>query len=208
MEVSAEPSIYADYMPVLQSVLNRVVTALEEANKTAYDQTGFKLFEHLNSRIKSEESMREKCERKGIEQTTHNALKVIKDAIGIRVITGFIEDIHSVVEVLSGLDGVVITNEKDYVFNAKPNGYRSYHAILEVRSEDADCDGNQPGTYFVEVQIRTIAMDSWASLEHQMKYKKGIKNQERISAELKRCADELASCDLSMQTIRHLINGD
>ena len=67
--------------------------------------------------------------------------------------------------------------------------------------------GQQPGKYFVEVQLRTIAMDSWASLEHQMKYKHDIKNPERIAKELKRCADELASCDLSMQTIRNLIVG-
>ena len=65
--------------------------------------------------------------------------------------------------------------------------------------------GQLPGTYFVEIQLRTLAMDSWASLEHEMKYKKNIKNPEMISRELKRCADELASCDLSMQTIRNLI---
>ena len=68
-----------------------------------------------------------------------------------------------------------------------------------------DVDGQQPGHFFVEVQLRTIAMDSWASLEHQMKYKHEIKNPERIEREQKRCADELASCDLTMQTIRNLI---
>jgi ppGpp synthetase/RelA/SpoT-type nucleotidyltranferase len=66
-------------------------------------------------------------------------------------------------------------------------------------------EGNVPGKYYVEVQIRTIAMDSWASLEHKMKYKKDIKNQELIEEELKRCADELAACDVSLQTIRNLI---
>ena len=66
-------------------------------------------------------------------------------------------------------------------------------------------DGNENGNYFAEIQLRTIAMDSWASLEHQMKYKKNISNQELIESELKRCADELAACDISMQTIRSLI---
>ena len=69
----------------------------------------------------------------------------------------------------------------------------------------ADIDGQVPGRYFIEIQLRTIAMDSWASLEHQLKYKKNIRNQKLIVSELKRCADELAGCDMSMQTIRNLI---
>ena len=77
--------------------------------------------------------------------------------------------------------------------------------ILEVITPYPDCDGNENGKYYIEIQLRTIAMDSWASLEHQMKYKKNITNHERITKELKRCADELASCDLNMQTIRKLI---
>ena len=77
--------------------------------------------------------------------------------------------------------------------------------ILAVTVPYEDVLGQLPGTYFVEIQLRTLAMDSWASLEHEMKYKKNIKNPEMISRELKRCADELASCDLSMQTIRNLI---
>ncbi|WP_018142758.1 GTP pyrophosphokinase [Alloscardovia criceti] len=201
-------SIYASHRLTMQSVLDRIIAELSNANAQSYQETHYKLYEHVSYRIKSEDSMREKCQRKGLEATPHNALKVIHDGIGIRVVTGFIEDIHRVVDVLRAIPGVRVYNEKDYVYNAKPNGYRSYHAILEVSCDDADCDGNMPGTYFVEVQVRTIAMDSWAALEHQMKYKKGIDNQERIAAELKRCADELASCDLSMQTIRHLIQGD
>ena len=85
------------------------------------------------------------------------------------------------------------------------NGYRSYHLIARLEAPLEDVKGNNPGHFFVEIQLRTIAMDSWASLEHQMKYKKNIKNPEMITRELKRCADELASCDLSMQTIRNLI---
>lgn len=103
------------------------------------------------------------------------------------------------------MEGCKIILEKDYILSAKPNGYRSYHLILEVETPYEDCLGNQPGSYFVEVQLRTIAMDSWASLEHQMKYKHEIKDTKRIVRELKRCADELASCDVTMQTIRNLI---
>ena len=77
--------------------------------------------------------------------------------------------------------------------------------IIDVEAPFEDVKGHTPGHFFVEIQLRTIAMDSWASLEHQMKYKKDIRNPEMITRELKRCADELASCDLSMQTIRNLI---
>ena len=78
--------------------------------------------------------------------------------------------------------------------------------IKKVNFEDIK--GQKPGHYFIEIQLRTIAMDTWASLEHEMKYKHNIKNPEQISKELKRVADELASCDLSMQTIRQLIKED
>ena len=90
----------------------------------------------------------------------------------------------------------------------KPNGYRSYHMIIDIEAPYEDVEGNNPGHFFAEIQLRTIAMDSWASLEHQMKYKHDIKNPEMIVRELKRCADELAACDLSMQTIRNLIHAD
>ena len=98
-----------------------------------------------------------------------------------------------------------VIKEKDFITCAKPRGYRSYHLILEIEDEVEDVLGNTPGHYYAEVQLRTIAMDSWASLEHQMQYKREIRNKELISRELKRCADELAACDVSMQTIRMMI---
>ena len=104
------------------------------------------------------------------------------------------------------LPNLKIIKEKDYIKNVKPNGYRSYHLIVEITAPYEDILGNNPGKFFAEIQVRTIAMDSWASLEHQMKYKHDIKNPELIVKELKRCADELAACDVSMQTIRNLIN--
>lgn len=76
---------------------------------------------------------------------------------------------------------------------------------MDVVAPFEDVDGQQPGHFYVEIQLRTIAMDSWASLEHELKYKHNIKNPERIGKELKRCADQLASCDVQMQTIRQLI---
>ena len=127
------------------------------------------------------------------------------EAIGFRIVYRFIDDIYTNIEYIRKLPTCCVVEEKEYVRHAKPNGYRSYHMILAVTVPYEDVLGQLPGTYFVEIQLRTLAMDSWASLEHEMKYKKNIKNPEMISRELKRCADELASCDLSMQTIRNLI---
>lgn len=198
-------TIYGKFGPYLEYILEDFGSRIQEASKKAKEETGFKLFEHYIARVKTADSMSEKCLRKGLPQTAESALKQIRDSIGIRIVCGFVDDIYRTIDVIKGLDGVSIYNEKDYVSNAKPNGYRSYHLILEVETDFEDCLGQQPGKYFIEVQLRTIAMDSWASLEHQMKYKHDIKNPERIVRELKRCADELASCDLSMQTIRDLI---
>ena len=199
------PSIYGEYAQYLPNILQEITDPIIAANITSKKETGFKLYEHFISRIKESDSMREKCRRKNLPETSQSALKEIRDSIGIRIVCGFVDDIYKTIDVIKTIPGVSIYNEKDYILNAKPNGYRSYHLILEVETEFPDVLGNERGTYFVEVQLRTIAQDSWASLEHQMKYKHDIKNLEMITRELKRCADELASCDLTMQTIRNLI---
>ena len=200
-----EQDIYGKYGAYLPKILEDLSQRIQEANDRVKQETGQKLFEHFNARIKQAASMEGKCQRKNLPRVPESALKEIRDAIGIRIVCGFIEDIYQTIEVLRQLEGCEIVLEKDYIRAAKPNGYRSYHLILEVETPYEDCHGQNPGRYFVEIQLRTIAMDSWASLEHQMKYKHEIKDSKRIVRELKRCADELASCDVTMQTIRNLI---
>ena len=142
--------------------------------------------------------MREKCRRQNLPETTESALEHIHDAIGIRVVCAFISDVYSVRDHLRTIDKVEVIEEKDYIKQAKPNGYRSLHMILRYDNK-----------YYVEIQLRTISMDTWAALEHHMRYKKKVsKSDALISAELKRCADELASTDMSMQTIRDLIRSE
>ena len=200
-----EQDIYGKYGVYLPKILDDLSQRIQEANDRVKQETGQKLFEHFNARVKQAASMEEKCRRKNLPRVPESALKEIRDAIGIRIVCGFIEDIYQTIEVIRQLEGCEIVLEKDYIRAAKPNGYRSYHLILEVETPYEDCRGQSPGRYFVEIQLRTIAMDSWASLEHQMKYKHEIKDSKRIVRELKRCADELASCDVTMQTIRNLI---
>ena len=198
-------NIYSNYEKYLDMILDEFSKRVYKLNDEYKLKTGYKLFEHFISRIKTDESMIEKCKRKGFEVSTHSALKEIKDAIGVRIVCGFVDDIYTLVGLFKDMENINVEEEKDYILNVKPNGYRSYHMILEVITPYPDCDGNENGKYYIEIQLRTIAMDSWASLEHQMKYKKNITNHERITKELKRCADELASCDLNMQTISKLI---
>ena len=198
-------TIYGTYFYQLTIVLDQLVRQINAYN-APYASSDQKLFEHLTSRIKSDESMRAKCRRKGLPETAESALYGIKDAIGIRIVCSFVEDVYTNIAYIKQLKNVTIIKEKDYIRHAKANGYRSYHMIIEVETPFSDVMGNVPGHYYAEIQLRTIAMDTWAALEHQLKYKKTITNTRLIEKELKRCADELASCDLSLQTIRHLIN--
>ena len=199
-------SIYGEYEGTLQRIMEDIEGRLFAYQERVKSETNENAYEHILARIKTDESMREKCIRKGLPETAESALSKLTDAIGIRVICSFVDDVFNIVEYIRSFDDCEIIEEKDYIRHAKPNGYRSYHMILGVHTSESDVRGNTPGTYYVELQSRTIAMDTWAALEHRMKYKKDIPNQELLVGELKRVADELASCDLSMQTIRELIN--
>ena len=197
--------VYGEFAGKLELIKETLVQLIEEYTAKEYDKSGIKIYEHLNARVKDADSMAEKCIRKGCPVTPHSALKLMRDSIGIRIVCSFFDDIFVNVEKIRALPGCKVIEEKDYIRHAKPNGYRSYHMIIEYTAPFSDVDGNDPGIYFAEIQLRTIAMDSWAALEHKLKYKKDIADQELIVSELKRCADELASCDLTMSTLREMI---
>ena len=147
------------------------------------------------SRIKTPDSMTRKLIGRGFPATPEAALTKVYDAVGIRIVCSFAGDVQTVVERLENDPAITVLEKKDYLLRPKPNGYRSVH--LCVRAEET-------GT-LAEIQVRTIAMDFWATLEHQLKYKKAVRNEGLIKSELKRCADEIASVDLSMQTIREIL---
>lgn len=198
-------TIYGPHKASLKAVMDGFARGIRAYSEKEKEKTGEMLYEHLSYRLKAEDSMKEKLTRKGFPLTAESAFYAVKDAIGFRLVCRFVDDIYENVSRLKALPGVVVVKEKDYIKNVKPNGYRSYHMILDVTAPYEDARGRDPGHFFVEIQLRTIAMDSWAALEHEMKYKHEVENAALISRELKRCADELASCDLSMQTIRNLI---
>ena len=200
-----QTDIYGPYRPAMEQVLREMLEKIEACHQSGETMRGEKLCEHITSRIKSGCSMTEKLRKQGLEPTTFHALRAVTDAIGIRIVCLFIDDIYENVKLMKALPGCRVIQEKDYIRQAKPNGYRSYHLILEAETDASDVDGHRPGHYYVEVQLRTIAMDTWAALEHELKYKKTVRNPEMIARELQRCANELAACDVSMQTLKHII---
>ena len=112
------------------------------------------------------------------------------------------DDVYDIAKMIKEYDDIEIVREKDYIKNPKENGYRSYHLVIKVPLK---ISGDIHKVY-LEIQIRTIAMDFWSSLEHQMKYKKNIKNQQIIVEELKKCAEQIATTDINMLAIRNMIN--
>ena len=213
---SKSASIYGDNRASLEELQRELIESVEALRRHIAEQTGFDPVEHCLSRIKDEDSMREKCRRQGLPETPRSALVHIHDALGVRVVCAFRSDVYRVRDHLANLPGFVVFEEKDYIRAAKPNGYRSYHLILRTADGRAPvgCEAvpanagadDDAGGFFVEVQLRTISMDTWAALEHHLKYKKEAPHNEKLIVnELKRCADELASTDLSMQALRDLI---
>ena len=188
-------SIYGSHLPEMERIQQEIQTCIDALRQKMKEESGLEPVEHCLSRIKSEDSMREKCRRRGIPETAESALRVIHDAIGFRIVCAFLNDVYLIRDTLTGLRNYRLVEEKDYIQHVKPNGYRSLHLILQEEKG-----------YYVEFQLRIISMDTWAALEHQLKYKKNLSgNENLIVAELKSIADTLASTDISMQTIRDMI---
>lgn len=152
----------------------------------------------IQSRRKKSASILEKLHRLNYPISLESIEANLSDVAGIRVICSFIDDIYKVAQMLAEQDDIKILCIKDYLQNPKPNGYRSYHMIVEIPVFFS----NEKRPMQVEVQIRTVAMDFWASIEHQLKYKKNLPNAEEIMAELKECADVIAATDEKFLDIR------
>lgn len=155
----------------------------------------------IQTRLKRTTSIIEKMRRKNIPFSLENIEKYINDVAGVRVICSYVDDIYSIAKALVKQDDVVLIEKKDYIARPKPNGYRSLHLIISVPVYFAE----QRKDMKVEVQIRTIAMDSWASLEHQLRYKQEVENGPEIAEQLKECADLIAEIDSRMLHIRKKI---
>lgn len=199
---SAEREFYGENLILLEGAISEFLSCMDMIRRYEVQLGNRDPVASSQTRIKSAESMRQKLQRLAFPVTAESAMKNVFDAAGVRLVCPFIQDIDRTAELIRAIPGVQIQTEKDYIRNPKPNGYRSHHMILTMPLRFL---GNSPKTVWLEVQLRTIAMDCWANIEHQLKYKQNIPDQALLIQELKRCADEITSTDLSLQTIRDLI---
>ena len=200
---AADREFYGGALILLEGIISEFLSCLGMMRRYQTAQGLRDPVSSVQARIKSAASMREKLTRQVLPVTRDSALQNVWDAAGVRLICPFTQNIDQTVALIRAIPGVEVLREKDYIRHPKPNGYRSYHMILSLPLRFL---GKEPyAPVWLEVQLRTIAMDCWASIEHQLKYKRDIPDQELIIQELKRCADEIASTDLSLQTIRDLI---
>jgi len=158
----------------------------------------------IKSRLKSLPSMRDKLERKNIPMSIIAIEENLNDVAGVRVICSFPDDVYLLANALLKQDDITLVEAKDYIKNPKPNGYRSLHLIVTVPIFLA----HEKKLMKVEIQLRTIAMDSWASLEHQLRYKKDYAFDERMANELLRCAELSAELDARMDALRETVQND
>lgn len=203
-----DPDEAMDTLDKLDDLLMRYEAAIKEV-RTKFDILNDELslqdsrnpIVNIQSRRKATVNIIEKLRRQGDPISLESIQANLSDVAGVRVICSFIDDIYEVANMLASQDDVNVIQIKDYIKNPKPNGYRSYHMIIEVPVFFS----NEKRPMRVEVQIRTVAMDFWANLEHRMKYKQEIADAEAIIKELKECADTIAATDEKMMEIRDRI---
>lgn len=202
MENDNYRGFYGDSQLLYESILIDIESRLNIIRKYKSLNHGRDPIENIKTRIKSPGSMITKLQAKGLVPIAENIPGNIMDAAGARVICTYVDDVYEVARILSLQKDLRVIEVKDYIKAPKKSGYRSYHMIVEVPIYIGDKCHNVTA----EIQIRTLSMDFWASLEHQIRYKHDIPNQEIIASELKRCADEVASVEMSFITIRDMIN--
>lgn len=179
------------------SALREINTKLEILNDEFKLAHSYNPIEHITSRVKSPESIAKKIRHKNKELTVENIVKYVNDVAGIRVICSFTSDIYRLADAIANQNDVKVLKVKDYITNPKENGYKSYHMIVTVPIFLTD---NVIDTK-VEIQIRTIAMDFWASLEHKIYYKFEGNAPANIKKDLKECADIIGYLDHKMMSL-------
>ena len=157
----------------------------------------YKPISSIKTRLKEPLSIKNKLDKKGTSLTIQ-ALNELHDIAGVRVICSFPEDVYKIADAFLKQDDIRLIEKKDYIKNPKPNGYRSLHLIVEIPIFLS----NEKKMMKVEIQLRTIAMDFWASLEHQMRYKKDVEYTDEMAAELTECAKQSAELDMRMDALR------
>ena len=200
-EIISTMEEYKQLMTKYGCAIREVRTKFEVLNDELSIKSNRNPIHAIDSRVKSQESVLDKLNRKNLSFTLENIQQELSDVAGIRVICDFVDDIYEIADMLLKQDDIKLINYKDYIRAPKPNGYRSYHMIVEIPVFFSEGRENLK----VEVQLRTIAMDFWASLEHELRYKKDLDESvsSSISAQLLECASTIADMDSKMQDIKN-----
>lgn len=198
-----EEKEFEEVMLKYDFAMKRLETELDILLKEHEFKYGSNLVEHTKSRIKSLDSASKKLKKKGYDLTVDNLIRYVHDMIGIRIICSFISDVYDIVDIIKSSNEFILKEECDYIKNPKDSGYSSYHlnVLIPLHLEEI--------TEYVEaeIQIRTVAMDCWASLEHKLSYKLPKRVPSDIKKELIDCASEIEKLDLKMQKIYEIIKG-
>ncbi len=192
---------------IYKSALKQISTKLEILNDEFQHVHRYNPIEHIKSRIKTPESIVKKLKKHGYESTIGNMVKYVNDIAGIRVICSFTSDIYKIAEMISNQSDINVISVKDYIVNPKPSGYKSYHMLVTIPVYLSDRIEETK----VEIQIRTVAMDFWASLEHKIHYKFEGNAPDHIREQLVECSRIVSDLDTRMlnlnKEIQHLSEG-
>ncbi|MBR5597641.1 MAG: GTP pyrophosphokinase family protein [Lachnospiraceae bacterium] len=193
---------WTEVILIYKSALKEIGTKLEILNDEFQLVHRYNPIEHIKSRIKSSESIVKKLKKNGYESTIENMVEYVNDIAGIRVICSFSSDIYRIAKMISSQNDIKVLAIKDYIKNPKPSGYKSYHMLITVPIYLSDRIVHAK----VEVQIRTVAMDFWASLEHKINYKFEGNVPEYIKEELVECANMISVVDEKMLNLNEQIH--
>ena len=193
---------WSTVMLLYNSALKKINIKLEILNDEFQHAHQYNPIEHVKTRLKSAESIVRKLKRRGYESTTENMVKYVNDIAGVRVICSFTSDIYRIADMLSSQSDIHVLFIKDYIKNPKESGYKSYHMIVTVPIYLS----NGAVETKVEIQIRTVAMDFWATLEHKINYKFFDNVPEHIKRELRSCAEMVSDLDAKMMDLNEQVN--
>lgn len=193
---------YQKVIMLYESAIKNVTTQLDILEQEYHTKGWRTPFHSVTKRIKEPLSIYNKLQKLNAPLDIPSIQRNLSDVAGIRIICNYIYDIYTVREILKSKQGWELVREKDYIKNVKPNGYRSLHLVMSIPVVLKD----DIQAVHCEIQLRTCAMDSWASLEHTMRYKKNLPHAPEMDAELRCCAEMLYQSDLKMQSIAEQMN--
>ena len=197
LNVNSDVDSWKEVIFVYNSALKEIGTKIEILNDEFQHVHRYNPIEHVKSRIKTSESIVKKLKKNGYESTIENMVKYVNDIAGIRIICSFTTDIYKLADMIAKQTAIKVLSVKDYIKNPKASGYKSYHMIVAIPIYLSDRIVEAK----VEIQIRTVAMDFWASLEHKIHYKFEGNAPEHIKDELYECAKMVSALDAKMLSL-------